>query len=180
MVVVAIIGILAAVGIPSFKTYQAKSKTAEARVHLAAIYSAETTFQAEFDTYSSCLSVMGYNPSAEQANRYYAPFVEEIGGGNTTIVARANGAISCNLGMGGPFYAGKSVGAMVFNTSCPNCGMTLMIGSDRATPYPYVAADGSTFVAGAPGYISPTNSYAGYDYWTINQSKNLVHQKTGY
>ena len=42
MVVVAIIGILSAVAVPNFKKYQAKSKTSEAKMQLAAIFTAET------------------------------------------------------------------------------------------------------------------------------------------
>ena len=41
MVVVAIIGILSAVAIPNFKKYQAKSKLSEAKVQIAAAYTAE-------------------------------------------------------------------------------------------------------------------------------------------
>ena len=51
MVVVAIIGILSAVAIPNFQRYQAKSKTSEAKLQLAAIYTAETSFISDFDMY---------------------------------------------------------------------------------------------------------------------------------
>ena len=51
MIVVAIIGILAAVAIPAFSRYQAKSKTSEASINLAAIATSEIAYQAEFDTF---------------------------------------------------------------------------------------------------------------------------------
>ncbi len=47
MIVVAIIGILAAIAIPSFLSYQLKSKTSEAKTNLAGIKTASLTFQAE-------------------------------------------------------------------------------------------------------------------------------------
>jgi type IV pilus assembly protein PilA len=44
MIVVAIIGILSAVAIPNFKKYQAKSRSSEAKIQLAAAYTAEAVF----------------------------------------------------------------------------------------------------------------------------------------
>jgi type IV pilus assembly protein PilA len=72
MVVVAIIGFLSAVAIPNFKKYQAKSKTAEAKLQLAGIYTAMQSWYSDYDNYASCLVQMGYDPSAEFKNRYYA------------------------------------------------------------------------------------------------------------
>ena len=59
MVVVSIIGILTAIGIPQFQNYQVRAKVSEAKLQLASIYSAETAFQADADTYASCLSEYG-------------------------------------------------------------------------------------------------------------------------
>ena len=47
MIVVAIIGILAAIAIPNFLTYQMKSRTSEAKVNLGAIKTSEIAFQGE-------------------------------------------------------------------------------------------------------------------------------------
>jgi len=71
MVVVAIIGVLSAVAVPNFKKYQAKSKTTEAKIQLAAAYTALQSFRSEYDTYQVCLKYMGYNPANEAAQRYY-------------------------------------------------------------------------------------------------------------
>jgi prepilin-type N-terminal cleavage/methylation domain-containing protein len=51
MIVVAIVGILAAVAIPSFRTYIQKSKTAEAVTFLGEIRQREESYRAEFGTY---------------------------------------------------------------------------------------------------------------------------------
>ncbi|WP_300671803.1 type IV pilin protein [Desulfoluna sp.] len=54
MIVVAIIGILAAIAIPNFRNYQLKSKESEAKVNLAAIAVAQEGYFAEFDGYPTC------------------------------------------------------------------------------------------------------------------------------
>ena len=51
MIVVAIIGILAAIAIPNFLRFQLKSKTSEGKVNLAAIRTAEESYLAEFGIY---------------------------------------------------------------------------------------------------------------------------------
>ena len=51
MIVVAIIGILAAIAIPNFLTYQLKSKQSEAKTNLQAIKTSEISFQAERGCY---------------------------------------------------------------------------------------------------------------------------------
>ena len=67
MIVVAIIGILAAVAIPAFSRYQAKSKTSEARVNLAAIATSQISYEAEFDEYTTCAANPGAVPSGQTA-----------------------------------------------------------------------------------------------------------------
>ena len=62
MIVVAIIGVLSAVAVPNFKKYQAKAKSSEAKVQLAAAYTAEQAFYGDFGLYAACLSYMGYDP----------------------------------------------------------------------------------------------------------------------
>ena len=69
MVVVAIIGILTAVAIPNFKSYQAKAKTSEARLALSGIYNAEIAAMGDYNVYGSCLAFLGI---AAPTNNYYA------------------------------------------------------------------------------------------------------------
>jgi type IV pilus assembly protein PilA len=52
MIVVAIIGILAAIAIPNFIRYQLRSKTTEAKVVLGGIKTSEESFRAEYDNYA--------------------------------------------------------------------------------------------------------------------------------
>jgi type IV pilus assembly protein PilA len=68
MIVVAIIGILAAIAIPNFIRFQARSKQGEAKANLKAMFTAERSFFQEKDRYSSYLNEVGFSP--ERANRY--------------------------------------------------------------------------------------------------------------
>ena len=52
MIVVAIIGILAAIAIPNFIRYQLRSKTTEAKVILGGVKTSEESFRAEYDSYA--------------------------------------------------------------------------------------------------------------------------------
>src|SRR3954464_6290682 len=68
MIAVAIIGILAAVAIPSFLKLQARSKQSEAKANLKALFVAEKAFRSEKDRYSSFVGELGFSP--ERNNRY--------------------------------------------------------------------------------------------------------------
>jgi type IV pilus assembly protein PilA len=57
MIVVAIIGILAAIAIPNFLRYQATSRQAEARTNLGGVYVAETASFSNTGTYDSFANV---------------------------------------------------------------------------------------------------------------------------
>ncbi|PID73715.1 MAG: dolichyl-phosphate-mannose--protein mannosyltransferase [Desulfobacterales bacterium] len=52
MIVVAIIGLLAAIAIPNFLTYQCKSKQVEAKSNLGAIANSEEAYLAEYSIYA--------------------------------------------------------------------------------------------------------------------------------
>jgi type IV pilus assembly protein PilA len=63
MIVVAIIGILAAIAIPNFLRFQLKAKSAEGKVNIAAIRTAEESYLAEFGTYvAAAASPAGATP----------------------------------------------------------------------------------------------------------------------
>ena len=68
MIVVAIIGILAAIAIPNFIKFQARSKQSEAKANLKAMFTAEKAFYQEKDRFSSLVGEVGFSP--ERNNRY--------------------------------------------------------------------------------------------------------------
>lgn len=59
MIVVAIIGILAAIAIPNFMNYQCKAKQSEAKTVLGNIRVAQEAYLAEYDTYSATTGPLG-------------------------------------------------------------------------------------------------------------------------
>lgn len=160
MIVVAIIGILSAVAIPNFKKYQAKSKTSEAKLQLAAIFTAETSFFADFDTYSTCLIDMGYDPTPEAAGRYYSTgFGADVA---TTISAATTNGAACSTGRFF-FPGGKKVGGTVKVTF--------------STAGDFTSAQ-DTFTAGAEGIIMTNTDNS--DIWSINEIKFVKSLQVGY
>ncbi len=152
MIVVAIIGILAAIAIPNFVAYQAKSRQSEAKVNLGAIFTSATAFAAEQSTPTyvipgSTLEPIGWSPSG---NPRYTYWYATAGGGPTafTIPASVTAPTSCNTG---PPTTNKTVAAS--------------------------ASSGSTaagFTAGAMGNV---DSDATCDEWFINDQRNLSNEK---
>ena len=63
MIVVAIIGILAAIAIPNFMTYQAKARQSEAKVGLGGIFTSAVSYFAENNTYDVAANAIGYAPA---------------------------------------------------------------------------------------------------------------------
>lgn len=72
MITLALIGVLAAIGLPSYKRMRTKAFQAEAKSHLSAIYTAEKSFFFEYNAYSASLKAIGYAPMGR--NRFNAGF----------------------------------------------------------------------------------------------------------
>lgn len=180
MVVVAIIGILSAVAIPNFQTYQARSRTSEAKIQLASLYSAQITFAGDYNEYSTCLSQMGYTPGGNHnpatgastdnfngLNRYYAIGFTTAGAVPANLVGRPNQPEICDPALNKDYSTGLRV------TNGLSANINYIAGS-ALTP--------STFEARAGGVISTDAVLAGGvgDQWSINEFKVVTHQRRGY
>jgi type IV pilus assembly protein PilA len=69
MIVVAIIAILAAIAIPNFLKFQAKSKQSEARTMLTGVYEAEMGYFATENFFSGDADLIGFEPASNP--KYY-------------------------------------------------------------------------------------------------------------
>jgi type IV pilus assembly protein PilA len=90
MIVVAIIGILAAIAIPNFLRYQAKTKQSEAKTNLGSIFTSQVTYFGENDTYAGSIGAGSLGWAPEGTTRY----AYSMSGGTTTqFSAQATGNI---------------------------------------------------------------------------------------
>jgi len=71
MIVVAIIGILAAIAIPNFLRYQAKSKQSEAKTNLGAIGTNAEAYHSEKDVYNATFTDLGWSATGKTRYAYF-------------------------------------------------------------------------------------------------------------
>ena len=98
MIVVAIIGILAAIAIPNFLTSQLKSRQSEAKTNLQAIKTSQVAFQAERGCY---IGITAEGVAVPASGAKSAPFTWAAGGGPT-----APGALWCAAPPAAGVFAG--------------------------------------------------------------------------
>lgn len=184
MVVVAIIGLLSAVAIPNFQKYQARSKTAEAKLQLSAIYTAEQAFYADYNMYATCLRYMGYDPSEEKASRYYT-----VGFNVANVASNAAYTSALNSGISGTECAAAAAAAdgVSFYNAGKRVANGLTIGSFlNNTALADQLTDGTqTFTAGAAGIVHKkfTSSGTGADSvssMTINEDNVISIVRNGF
>jgi len=100
MIVVAIIGILAAIAIPNFLTYQCKSKQSEAKTNLGAIANSEESYNAEYSVYKAAANVTALKTEINweaKGNLKYDYKVEKSGSTGFLATATANGTYGSSL-----------------------------------------------------------------------------------
>jgi type IV pilus assembly protein PilA len=122
MIVVAIIGILAAIAIPNFMTYQCKAKQAEAKSVLGSIRVLQEAYLAEFDTYADTTAKLGSIKAKGDESRY----AYTITGDEETFTATATGQEKTpsgkKTGVDGDVWTIDHTGAQPKNTTnaCSN------------------------------------------------------------
>lgn len=164
MVVVAIIGILAAIAVPNFQRFTAKSKQSEAKSSLSALYSAERAFQAEWGSYYGDFRNVGYQPTGQVRFRhgFSASFVG--------LVAGYSGAGVTTAGAAATDFS-TAVGT-VCGAALP-CQEVTPASNGAALPaIPATAGSTSTFTAGAIGDV---DGDATWDAWTVTERKVITN-----
>ena len=165
MIVVAIIGILAAIAIPNFLRFQAKSRTSEAKTNLKAVYIAQNTFYGEFGVYGD-FDITNWSPVGRALIYGYS-----LNGAAPTGAQTVVGVIVPEAG-NLQYRASKGVtGTQVW--TAPNPPFV------NSTPglYAISGVDNVSFVAGAAGDVSPRNPLA--DCWIINDNNALHNTQNG-
>ena len=193
MVVVAIIGLLSAVAIPNFRKYQAKSKMSEAKLQLSSLYTAESAFFSDFNIYGTCLSYMGFDPSPESNQRYFAV---GFGAGATIDTTAWLSAINSGLQTGTgvslcdnsttmthnqDYYdAGKGTGSTIAKGTGYIGSSMLGTQADNGTD-PALTTTGMVFRAAAGGVIDGNYTGSGSSSLiTIDNNKKVIVQRNGY
>jgi type IV pilus assembly protein PilA len=155
MIVVAIIGILAAIAIPNFIAYQAKSKQAEAKVSLGAIFTSAVAFQAESNpaTYAPpAIGYIGYVPSGKPRYSFWYS------------VDPTSGTPGGGLGPGTPTpFPGGATGTIAL------CNVDVAPATGAT-----VAATPTGFTAGAIGNVDGDQAC---DEWHMNDQRALTNDK---
>lgn len=182
MVVVAIIGVLAAIAIPNVTKYIAKARQTEAKTQLSSIFTSEKAFYAEYSTYDDRFAVIAYSPEGEL--RYNAGFV---GGGNEAGTTNGYNSTPPNTFTNTWTYCGSALATLTN-------GCMILAGANNAAPATTVPASTSTaggttgaattaaatFVASATAAVYvPSSGTVTADEWSINDSKVLANFQNG-
>jgi len=145
MIVVAIIGILAAIAIPNFIKFQARSKQSEAKANLKSFFTAEKSIFQEKDYYTEAIGDVGFSPERGNRYAYYAAVAQAL---QTRLVAglpvptgaengievdkfRYQKALVNPVFNGGAVYGGNlgqdpgTPGLGAGAATCPDCNITM-------------------------------------------------------
>jgi len=151
MIVVAIIGILAALAIPNFIRFQARSKQSEVKANLKSLFTAERSYYQEHDTYSECIKKIGFNP--ERGNRYHYAVnntanaelcanleLRQDAAGVSTNLDGAVGVDEFKHGTGAAIIAARAIPLVVYAPVAPMGSSIVpvpsLVGVDPAQPDP--------------------------------------------
>jgi type IV pilus assembly protein PilA len=163
MIVVAIIGILAAIAIPNFIKFQAKSKQSEAKGNLKAVFTSQRSQYQEHDKYLTNVGELGFSP--ERGNRYYY----QLGAGTNqnrsavtaTIVPGTDTGITVDTYKYNGAALTPAAAALTLTGNATNEGTVV-----GGTPNVYGACPACNFLAFAAGDID--NETTGIDTWYIS------------
>ena len=115
-----VIGILAAIAIPNFIKFQARSKQSECKANLKSAFIAEKSYFAEHDAYDAHPSVVGFSP--EKGNRYLYAFADGDGTSVGADTVKFKEISNEKLFDGIPAAVKAELG---LHGKCPDCSITI-------------------------------------------------------
>ena len=187
MIVVAIIGILIIIAVPQYAKVTAKARQTEVKIQLGALYNAEVSFAAENNSYTGCISQIGY--ARDGAKLYYTMGFPDLTG---LKACAPDGQHTCNFYQW-TFTAGQSgvpgtytdvptavctAAEMAFNANIADGGVnaTNQMDLPAAATITFTEGTGPGFVVGGVGRILKGGAL---DIWTIDQGKQMVNMQSG-
>lgn len=164
MIVVAIIGILAAVAVPNFKRFQAKAKQSEAKTLLSNFYATAQAAHAEYGAFPGNFVGTGFRPDGRLTYR---------------IISAANTAFNA-----ASFPGMQNDAACISTNPAVNCTGVVAgyvnwaenANTARDTGSVTEVAAAHTFLAGAGADIGHSTNA---DQWSIDHKKDLVNAQPG-
>ena len=182
MVAVAIIGILAAIAIPNYQTFQRRARTSEAKGLLSGIYTGQKAFIAEWGGGTTDLSATGFSPEGELsylAGFHSATTLDPDRYNGSLVQANKDTDAICGTistteicendsGLGSTFLTTLTATGATW----PNTGFY----AGRTLPAGITSHGNETiFVASAEADLDADN----HDIWIINSAKQLDNVQSG-
>lgn len=182
MVVVAIIGILAAIAVPQMTKFQAKARQSEAKTQLTALFTAEKAFHSEYGAYHSSFNAIGFSPEGQL--RYNVGVGAATTGGNAGsangyngVDAGADGTAANRTTKGFCTAADGTAGGGGANVACK---MVLGVGNTVAPDLDAAAVIVNNVSPQTFLFQAKANIFGGgTDTWAMDQSKNINNTTNG-
>jgi prepilin-type N-terminal cleavage/methylation domain-containing protein len=176
LITIAIFALLLVLAYPNYQQHLARGRQEEARSALLSMFIQESTFKAETNSFTLCLSNIGYNPANSDVKRYYA-----VGYGAGTAAAHGGCGITSVLFTSCLAYSWTGAGAV--QDTCVEGNGTTYFNNTVAASEGHVPVglnqgwiSSAAFIAHAEGYVL---SGGARDVWTITEAKLISNASSG-
>jgi len=198
LIVVAIIGVLATIGVPTFQKMVQKSKQSEAKIALGALFTSEVAFNSEYGGFGSHLPTIGFEldgspllfstgfPTATAAAVAPPASVGCANGAVANVVPSLGSAIGTQINQAFPKYYASTDATSITNNGTYQTVEGRALGGNCYSGS--IADPGTSFTASstgcvAPGCVPTSNATSGggtsntpvQDAWVMDNNRNLTN-----